>query len=81
MPIVVRLDRVMAERKVTSAEVASLVGITPVNLSRLKTGKVHGVRFETLEALCKVLRCQPGDLFEYMTPEELEEETRLGAKP
>ena len=65
MPIIVRLDRMMADRKMSLNELADKVGMTNVNLSNLKTGKMKGVRFETMEAICKALDCQPGDLFEY----------------
>lgn len=69
MAIVIRLDRVMADRKVSLNALAAEVGISIVNLSQLKTGKVKGVRFATLESICKALNCQPGDLLEY-SPEE-----------
>lgn len=65
MAIIVRLDRVMADRKKSLTELAERVGITMANLSLLKTGKVKAVRFSTLEALCRELDCQPGDLLEY----------------
>jgi len=65
MPIVVNLDVVMAKRKMSLNELARLVGVTNVNLSILKTGKAKGVRFDTLEAICKALECQPGDILEY----------------
>ena len=65
MAIIVRLDRMMADRKISLGELAERVGMTNVNLSNLKNGKMKGVRFETLDAICRVLRCQPGDLFEY----------------
>ncbi len=65
MAIIVRLDRVMADRKISLTELAERVGITMANLSLLKTGKVKAVRFSTLEALCRELGCQPGDLLEY----------------
>ena len=65
MAIVVRLDVMLALRKVRSTELARAVGITEANLSLLKSGKVKGVRFETLEAICRHLDCQPGDLLEY----------------
>ena len=65
MGIIVRLDRVMADRKMPLNELSRLVGVSVVNLSNLKTGKVKAIRFSTLEALCRVLRCQPGDLLEY----------------
>lgn len=63
--IVVRLDRVMADRKVRSKELADQIGISEVNLSRLKCGKVSAMRFSTMEAICKALDCQPGDLLEW----------------
>lgn len=69
MPIILRLDRVMADRKISLNELSARVGISNVNLSNLKTGKVRAIRFSTLEAICQVLKCQPGDLLEYV-PEE-----------
>lgn len=65
MAIIVRLDRMMADRKMSLNELAERVGMTNVNLSNLKNGKVKGVRFETMDSICRVLNCQPGDLFEY----------------
>lgn len=65
MAIIVRLDRMMADRKMTLNELAERVGMTNVNLSNLKNGKMKGVRFETMDSICRVLNCQPGDLFEY----------------
>ena len=65
MPILLRLDVMLAERKVRSKELAEHVGITEANLSLLKQGKVKGVRFDTLEKICEYLRCQPGDLLRY----------------
>jgi putative transcriptional regulator len=65
MPIVVTLDVMLARRKLTSREVAQAIGLSETNLSLLKSGKVKGVRFETLEKLCEVLQCQPGDLLAY----------------
>lgn len=65
MPIIVNLDVMLAKRKVRSKELAELVGITEANLSLLKSGKVRGVRFATLEAICRYLDCQPGDILEY----------------
>lgn len=65
MAIIVRLDVVLALRKMRSRELAERIGITEANLSLLKSGKVRGVRFETLEAICRELECQPGDLLEY----------------
>jgi putative transcriptional regulator len=66
MPIVVRLDVMLARRKARSKDLAAFVGITEANLSLLKSGRVKGVRFETLEAICEFLVCQPGDLLEYV---------------
>jgi putative transcriptional regulator len=66
MPIVVRVDVMMAKRKVRSNELAEAIGITQSNLSLLKSGHVRGVRFSTLEAICKELDCQPGELLEYV---------------
>ena len=65
MAIIVRLDRMMADRKMSHNELAEKVDMTNVNLSYLKNGKMKGVRFETMDAICKALDCQPGDLFEY----------------
>lgn len=69
MAIIVRLDRMMADRKISLNELADKVGMTNVNLSNLKNGKMKGVRFETMDAICKALDCQPGDLFEYKSSE------------
>jgi putative transcriptional regulator len=63
--IVVNLDVMLARRKMRSRELAERVGITEQNISLLKSGKVRGVRFDTLEAICQVLQCQPGDILEY----------------
>ena len=65
MPIVVHLDVMLARRKMRSKELAERVGITEQNISLLKSGKVRGVRFDTLGKICEVLDCQPGDLLEY----------------
>jgi putative transcriptional regulator len=62
MPIVVQLDLMLARRKMRSRDLAAAVGISEVNISLLKSGKVKGVRFDTLERICEVLQCQPGDL-------------------
>lgn len=70
MAIIVRLDRMMADRKMSLNELAEKVGLSNVNMSNLKTGKMKGVRFETLNAICEALNCQPGDLFEYVPDEE-----------
>jgi len=66
MAIIVRLDVMLAARKVRANELARAVGITPSNLSLLKSGKVKGVRFETLDAICEYLECQPGDILEHI---------------
>ena len=71
MAIILRLDRVMADRKMSLNELAKKVGISNVNLSNLKTGKVQAVRFSTLDAICDVLDCQPGDILEYQREEKL----------
>ncbi|MBN8489342.1 MAG: helix-turn-helix transcriptional regulator [Burkholderiales bacterium] len=65
MPIIVHLDVMLARRKMRSRELAELVGITEQNISLLKSGKVRGVRFDTLEAICRALDCQPGDLLSW----------------
>ena len=65
MPIVVNLDVMLARRKMRSRELAERIGITEPNVSLLKSGKVKGIRFDTLEAICRVLDCQPGDLLEF----------------
>ncbi|MBR5868654.1 MAG: helix-turn-helix transcriptional regulator [Clostridia bacterium] len=69
MPIVVNLDVMMARRKIGAGELAEKIGITPANLSILKNQKARAVRFSTLEDLCRVLDCQPGDILEYV-PED-----------
>ena len=69
--IISRLDRVMADRKISLNELAERVGITNVNLSKLKTGKVVAVRFSTLNEICRVLNCQPGDILEYVDDKEV----------
>ena len=66
MAIIIRLDRIMADRKMSLNELAEKVGMTNVNLSNLKTGKMKGIRFETMNAICEALNCQPGDLFEHI---------------
>jgi putative transcriptional regulator len=66
MPIVVNIDVMLAKRKMQSKELAEILDITPANLSILKTGKAKGIRFDTLEAICKALNCQPGDIIEYV---------------
>ncbi len=67
--IVLRLDRVLADRKMRSKDLAEKIGLSEVNLSRIKTGKVTAVRFSTLDAICRELGCQPGDVLEYVEKE------------
>ncbi len=73
MPIVVNLDVMLAKRKIRGKELATEIGITEQNLSLLRTGKVKGVRFSTLEKICQILECQPGDILEFV-PDELNPE-------
>ncbi|WP_416865121.1 MAG: helix-turn-helix domain-containing protein [Imperialibacter sp.] len=70
MPIIVNLDVMMAKRKIRSKDLADRLGITEANLSILKTGKAKAVRFSTLEAICKILECQPGDILEFREEED-----------
>lgn len=70
MAIIVNLDVMMAKRKIGAGELADRVGITPANLSILKNQKARAIRFSTLEQICKVLDCQPGDILEYAAEEE-----------
>lgn len=70
MPIIVNLDVVMAKRKMSSGELAEKIGISQPNLSILKTGKAKAIRFSTMEAICKALDCQPGDILEYREQEQ-----------
>jgi len=70
MAIILRLDRVMADRKMSLNTLAEKVGISNVNLSNIKTGKISAIRFSTLEAICDVLDCQPGDILEYQRSSE-----------
>ena len=70
MAIILRLDRVMADRKISLNELAQKVGIANVNLSNIKTGKVSAIRFSTLNAICDVLDCQPGDILEFQRDAE-----------
>lgn len=69
MAIILRLDRVMADRKISLNELSEKVGVANVNLSKLKNGRVSAIRFSTLEAICDVLDCQPGDLLEFRREE------------
>jgi putative transcriptional regulator len=71
MAIIVQLDLMLARRKMRSRDLAAAVGISEVNISLLKSGKVKGVRFDTLERICEVLQCQPGDLLSYTGPSEV----------
>lgn len=73
MAIIVRLDVMLARRKARSKDLAAHVGITEANLSLLKSGRVKGIRFETLDKICEFLNCQPGDILEY-APDETEED-------
>jgi putative transcriptional regulator len=70
MPIVVNLDVMLAKRKMRSRELAEIIGIAEPNVSLLKSGKVKGFRFDTLEAICRALDCQPGDLLEWRDEEK-----------
>ena len=63
--IVLRLDRVMADRKISLKDLSEMVGVSDINLSKMKTGKISAIRFSTLEAICEALDCQPGDILEY----------------
>ena len=74
MAIILRLDRVMADRKISLNELSERVGVANVNLSKLKTGKVSAIRFSTLNAICRVLECQPGDILEYAPSDDEEAE-------
>ncbi|MEE9346319.1 MAG: helix-turn-helix transcriptional regulator [Methylococcales bacterium] len=69
MPIIVNLDAMLAKRKIRGKELATEIGITEQNLSLLRTGKVKGVRFSTLEKICQILECQPGDILEFVSDE------------
>lgn len=70
MAIILRLDRIMADRKISLNELSEKVGVANVNLSKLKNGHVSAIRFSTLEAICDVLDCQPGDILEFRRDEE-----------
>jgi putative transcriptional regulator len=73
MAIILRLDRVMADRKMSLLSLSNAVGISNVNLSNMKTGKIKAIRFSTLNEICKVLKCQPGDILEYVEGDEDDE--------
>lgn len=70
MAIILRLDRVMADWKMSLKELSERVGVSNVNLSKIKTGKISAIRFSTLEAICETLDCQPGDILEYRRDEK-----------
>ncbi|MFY0622826.1 MAG: helix-turn-helix transcriptional regulator [Pelagimonas sp.] len=70
MPIIINLDLELVKRKMTSRELAKAIDLTESNLSLLKSGKVKGIRFNTLEAICEYLECQPGDILEYVKDDE-----------
>lgn len=70
MGMIIRLDRVLADRKMQLSELSEIVNVSIANLSNLKTGKVKAIRFSTLEAICEALNCQPGDILEYSNEEE-----------
>ncbi|MBQ8982580.1 MAG: helix-turn-helix transcriptional regulator [Lachnospiraceae bacterium] len=72
--IILRLDRVMADRKISLKELSDEVGVSNVNLSKMKTGKISAIRFSTLSAICEALSCQPGDILEYDPDAEEEKE-------
>ena len=74
MAIILRLDRVMADRKISLKDLAEQVGIANINLSKIKTGKVSAIRFSTLNAICEALDCQPGDILEYQKDNPIMEE-------
>ena len=70
MSIIVNLDVMLAKRKMTSLELSQRIGLTPANLSILKTGKAKAIRYSTLEAICRELKCQPGEILEFVEDEE-----------
>ena len=76
MAIILRLDRVMADRKISLKELSEKVGVANVNLSKMKTGKISAIRFSTLNAICDVLDCQPGDILEFQREEKQNERHR-----
>jgi putative transcriptional regulator len=78
MPIVMRLDVMLAKRRMRSKTLAQIVGVTEANLSLLKSGKVNGVRFSTLASICRALDCQPGDLLEYVPDEQVKAQQKAG---
>ena len=80
MPIIVRIDVQLAQRKLSVGDFAELIGLTPANVAVLKNGRAKAVRFSTLEAICRVLECQPGDLLEWV-PDDADLSTRTDASP
>lgn len=78
MPIILHLDMMLVRRQVKSNELARAIGITESNLSAIKSGKIKGIRFSTLEAICHHLRCQPGDILEYISEDERERLLKAG---
>lgn len=74
MAIIIRLDRILVDKKIRLIDLADKIGISNVNLSNLKTGKVKAIRFSTLNAICKTLHCQPGDILEYVEADDDDEE-------
>ena len=81
MPIKINIDLLLVKRKMKSKDLADRVGITVTNLSILKTGKAKAIRFSTLEAICRELECQPGDLLEYEKPKERRDKPRRRVGP
>lgn len=77
MPIVVNLDVMLAKRKMSLTQLSERIGITIANMSVLKSGKAKAIRFSTLEAICEVLECQPGDILEYMTVKDYKKLMKL----
>ena len=75
MTIILRLDRVMADRKMSLNELAEKVGISNVNMSKIKTGKISAIRFSTLNGICRVLNCQPGDVLEFVDNDEEDQDS------
>lgn len=80
MTILVRLDVMLASKKMKSKDLAAMIGVTEANLSKLKSGRVKGVKFETLDKICEVLDCQPGDLLEHTKPGDNDTVIQLKAK-
>lgn len=75
MPIIMKLDKLLFEKKISSKDLADKIGTTPVNLSRIKCGQIRGIRFSTLYSLCKELDCQPGDLLEFVLDDDCTDDT------